>query len=879
MTKRLLIDARQAEETRVVLLSGTRIEDFDYETENRKQLKGNVYLARVTRVEPSLQAAFVEYGGNRQGFLAFSEIHPDYYRIPVEDREALIEADRAENDDDSVEAKADGAPETLGGEGADEDDIRPKRQVKRYKIQEVISRKQIMLVQVVKEERGNKGAALTTYLSLAGRYCVLMPNNNRGGGVSRKITNVADRKRLKTVVGGLDIQSGMAVIVRTAGAKRTKTEIARDFTYLSKLWDDIRNRTLESQAPCLIHEEGDLIKRSIRDLYTSEVDEVLVEGEDAYKIARNQMKMLIPSHLKKVQKYEGTQPIFQHFNVENQMDTIHSPQVTLKSGGYLVINQTEALVAIDVNSGKSTRERNIEETALKTNLEAADELGRQLRLRDLSGLIVVDFIDMEETRNQHAVERRMKDAMRNDRARIQIGSISHFGLLEMSRQRLRLSINESISNLCPHCEGTGRVRSIDTAALQLLRSIEEEAQKGKMDELHITAHRDVVLFILNHKRSAVAEIETRFGLTVILLSDDSLIAPEYRADRVGWQGKSSAKQPSRQPQRQNNKAQNNNAGAGTGTDTGTDTGADTGADSETEKSTASHPDNDENGSEDGNTKRRRRGRRGGRRRRRRNGEDGQPSDQQANDNEADAKNSNASSSTDHADANSETGTADNVAPKSKTGRGRGRGRKVAKAEPANLAAVDGETAGIAAGGDSLNPNMGEPNTGESNTSESNSGAATTIDVTASTPAKKASRSRKKPAGKAQKAAMETADTSGGAEPIGEAVAAETAAKAPAKKPARGRKPKAEDAAGDDDAAVKTAAKKPARKAAKKAPVKAASKAADKMADNATAKDTPDTAKAGTAASAREAISSAPMDVVEIGSDEPKSPRRGWWSRS
>ena len=620
MTKSLLIDARQAEETRVVLLSGTRIEDFDYETENRKQLKGNVYLARVTRVEPSLQAAFVEYGGNRQGFLAFSEIHPDYYRIPIEDREALIEADSAESDDDNVETGSDGAPETIGGEEADEEDIRPKRQVKRYKIQEVISRKQIMLVQVVREERGNKGAALTTYLSLAGRYCVLMPNNNRGGGVSRKITNIADRKRLKTVVGGLDIQAGMAVIVRTAGAKRTKTEIARDFTYLSKLWDDIRARTLESQAPCLIHEEGDLIKRSIRDLYTSEVDEVLVEGEEAHKIARNQMKMLIPSHLKKVQKYEGKHPIFQHFNVENQMDTIHSPQVTLKSGGYLVINQTEALVAIDVNSGKSTRERNIEETALKTNLEAAEELGRQLRLRDLSGLIVVDFIDMEENRNQHAVERRMKDAMRNDRARIQIGSISHFGLLEMSRQRLRLSINESISNLCPHCEGTGRVRSIDTAALQLLRSIEEEAQKGKMDELHITAHRDVVLFILNHKRSAVAEIEARFGLMVVLLSDDSLIAPEYKVDRVGWQGKAQAKQPSRQSQQPSHA--NNNVKPDT-------SNSDKVEAAETEANAAPHPENDETSSDDGGAKRRRRGRRGGRRRRRRNGEDGQTGDNQA----------------------------------------------------------------------------------------------------------------------------------------------------------------------------------------------------------------------------------------------------------
>ena len=378
MTKRLLIDARQAEETRVVLLSGTRIEDFDYETENRKQLKGNVYLARVTRVEPSLQAAFVEYGGNRQGFLAFSEIHPDYYRIPIEDREALLAADRAEAQDEDSEKEAEDGLETVGGSDGDVDDIRPPRKVRKYKIQEVISRKQIMLVQVVKEERGNKGAALTTYLSLAGRYCVLMPNNSRGGGVSRKITNVADRKRLKTVVGGLDISDGMAVIVRTAGSKRTKTEIARDYAYLSKLWNDIRERTLESQAPCIIHEEGNLIKRSIRDIYTSEVEEILVEGEEAYKAARNHIKMLIPSHVKKVKKHEDKIPLFQHYSVESQMDTIHSPQVTLKSGGYLVINQTEALVAVDVNSGRSTRERNIEETALKTNLEAADELARSV---------------------------------------------------------------------------------------------------------------------------------------------------------------------------------------------------------------------------------------------------------------------------------------------------------------------------------------------------------------------------------------------------------------------------------------------------------------------------------------------------------------------
>ncbi|MDC0492908.1 Rne/Rng family ribonuclease [Alphaproteobacteria bacterium] len=872
MTKRLLIDARQAEETRVVLLSGTRIEDFDYETENRKQLKGNVYLARVTRVEPSLQAAFVEYGGNRQGFLAFSEIHPDYYRIPIEDREALIAADSAEGDDDRDETGSDGAPETIGGEEADEEDIRPKRQVKRYKIQEVISRKQIMLVQVVKEERGNKGAALTTYLSLAGRYCVLMPNNNRGGGVSRKITNIADRKRLKTVVGGLDIPAGMAVIVRTAGAKRTKTEIARDFNYLSKLWDDIRARTLESQAPCLIHEEGDLIKRSIRDLYTSEVDEVLVEGEEAYKIARNQMKMLIPSHLKKVQKYEGTHPIFQHFNVENQMDTIHSPQVTLKSGGYLVINQTEALVAIDVNSGKSTRERNIEETALKTNLEAAEELGRQLRLRDLSGLIVVDFIDMEENRNQHAVERRMKDAMRNDRARIQIGSISHFGLLEMSRQRLRLSINESISNLCPHCEGTGRVRSIDTAALQLLRSIEEEALKGKMDELHITAHRDVVLFILNHKRSAIAEIEARFGIMVILLSDNSLIAPEYKVDRVGWQGKAQAKQQSRQPQQPRHA--NNNIKPDT-SDPDKDEAA------ETEANAAPHPENDETGSEDGGAKRRRRGRRGGRRRRRRNGEDGQTGDNQTGDNQTgdnqtgDNQAASAPNGEDQA-ATSSTDTAtdgvaanDDAAPKAKTGRGRGRGRRVAKTDPA---AADNVAKDNAPKDSATDDNKAPEAAAEPASDGSINTAAADGNGDAAAAPKKPARRRKKPANAVKADDAQKADEAKAKDSKAEA---DSGAEKPAKKPARARKPKAKADAGDkpeqDAAAAKPAAKKPAGKAAKKAPAKVAdANNAEASANNRAPTDAP---------AAREAISSAPQDVVEIGSSAPKSRRSGWWSRS
>ncbi|MEC8673098.1 MAG: ribonuclease E/G, partial [Pseudomonadota bacterium] len=662
MTKRLLIDARQSEETRVVLLSGTRIEDFDYETENRKQLKGNVYLARVTRVEPSLQAAFVEYGGNRQGFLAFSEIHPDYYRIPIEDREALMAAERASNDAEDGDEDSDDAPETVGGEDADEEDIRPKRQVRKYKIQEVISRKQIMLVQVVKEERGNKGAALTTYLSLAGRYCVLMPNSTRRGGVSRKITNAADRKRLKTIVGGLDVQDGTAVIVRTAGAKRTKPEISRDYAYLSKLWDEIRTKTLESQAPSLIHEEGDLVKRSIRDLYTSEVDEVLVEGDEAYKEARSQMKMLIPSHVKRVQKYDDPLPIFQRYQVEQQMDTIHSPQVTLKSGGYLVINQTEALVAIDVNSGRSTRERNIEETALKTNREAADELARQLRLRDLSGLIVVDFIDMEENRNQQAVERRMKDAMRNDRARIQIGSISHFGLLEMSRQRLRISFNESITSVCPHCQGTGRIRSVETAALQMLRVIEEEAMKGAMDELHISMNRDVALYILNHKRDAISTLEERFGLHIVILAGDSLIATEHEVERVGWQGKKARRQEkpaAKEPV------------------------ADTEDDDEVDAAEASAEGTAE--TEDEQPKRRKRGRRGGRRRRRRGGDsadaateavtDGEVGDQPANDDEPSTASAEADSAA-NTDGDADGDPQAEAKPKSRR-RSRGRGKAAA----------------------------------------------------------------------------------------------------------------------------------------------------------------------------------------------------------
>ncbi|WP_119462332.1 ribonuclease E/G [Rhodospirillaceae bacterium SYSU D60014] len=658
MAKRMLVDATHPEETRVVVVSGKRLEEFDFETTSKKQLKGNIYLAKVTRVEPSLQAAFVDYGGNRHGFLAFNEIHPDYYRIPVADREALLAEQAAlgdaedvedEEDDDSAdarpegaesEARSDGEPEAENGaarsmaadaaadriagnpedltddepgeapeetpeaipgdiageatgglagtwptepdgfsaaaeetageageaaEAADDtdeagsDDPAPRRSTapsrsletvggdeiedaveprrprnsRRYKIQEVIKRRQIMLVQVTKEERGNKGAALTTYLSLAGRYCVLMPNTDRGGGVSRKITNAADRKRLKSIIEELDIPEGMAVIVRTAGSERSKAEIRRDYEYLLRLWDEIRELTLKSTAPALIYEEANLIKRSIRDLYSRDTEDILVEGEDGYKAAKAFMRTLTPSHAKRVQLYKDpTTPLFHRYQVEGQLDAIHNPVVQLKSGGYIVINPTEALVAIDVNSGRSTRERNIEETALRTNLEAAEEVARQLRLRDLAGLIVIDFIDMEEARHNSAVERRLKEAMRNDRARIQLGHISPFGLLELSRQRLRPSLVEASTEICPRCRGVGHIRSTESTALHVLRSIEEEGIRNRSAAITVQVPTAVALYVLNQKRRALAEVEMRHNLRVFLSGDDTLIPPDFRIERM-----------------------------------------------------------------------------------------------------------------------------------------------------------------------------------------------------------------------------------------------------------------------------------------------------------------------------------------------------------
>jgi ribonuclease E len=601
MAKRMLIDTAHSEETRVVVLNGSRLEEFDFESSTKKQIKGNIYLAKITRVEPSLQAAFVEYGGNRHGFLAFSEIHPDYYRIPVSDRDALMA--QADHDDDHIDEPAPEQPdhdhepgahleeadapvepvtasldiprtqvfepieaepgepavaadaenggngaheiveieeqpvplETVGGtDELEETEARPRvRHYRNYKIQEVIKRRQIILVQVTKEERGNKGAALTTYLSLAGRYCVLMPNAGRGGGVSRKITSATDRRRLKDLMEDLEVPEGMGVIVRTAGSERSKAEIKRDYEYLMRLWDEIRELTLRSSAPALIYEEGNLIKRAIRDLYSRDIDDILVEGEDGYRTAKDFMRMLMPSHAARVKAYrDPTIPLFHRFAIDAQIDQIHNPVVQLRSGGYIVINPTEALVSIDVNSGRATRERNIEETATKTNSEAAEEIARQLRLRDLAGLVVIDFIDMEEGRNQRLVEAKLKDAMKSDRARIQLGRISPFGLLELSRQRLRSSLVEASTQVCPHCNGTGTIRSTESTALVVLRALEEEGIRRRSAEIAIFVPTAIALYVLNQKRDALTAIEQRYGFRVMIGQDDVLIPPAYRLERL-----------------------------------------------------------------------------------------------------------------------------------------------------------------------------------------------------------------------------------------------------------------------------------------------------------------------------------------------------------
>ena len=578
MSIQMLIDARHREETRVAVVNGNRIEEFDFESAERKQLKGNIYLAKVTRVEPSLQAAFVDYGGNRHGFLAFSEIHPDYYQIPKEDREALLreEAEQAaeeealrsahgdldpvdgHHDDDgrdddrpevaSESLAADNDASDLGDEDVppaamqinrDDDNpaesLRKRRQSlrRRYKIQDVIRRRQVLLVQVVKEERGNKGAALTTYLSLAGRYCGLMPNTSHGGGISRKISSAADRKRLKGIMGELNLPSTMGCIVRTAGLQRTKTEIKRDFDYLARLWDEIRETTMKSDAPALVYGDNDLIKRAIRDIYNRDIDSVVVEGEEGYKAARAYMKLLMPSHVRRIQGYADPVPLFQRYGVENQLAAMYQPTVQLKSGGYLVINPTEALVSIDINSGRSTREHNIEQTALSTNLEAADEIARQLRLRDKAGLVVIDFIDMENHSSVRKVEKAMKAALANDRARIQVGRISSFGLMEMSRQRLRTGVLEASTKPCPHCEGSGLMRTASSSGLSALRHLEDEAARGRGSQLLLRVGQEAGIYVLNKKRAELAEIETTYGVTIEVQIDSQLEGARMAVESFG----------------------------------------------------------------------------------------------------------------------------------------------------------------------------------------------------------------------------------------------------------------------------------------------------------------------------------------------------------
>lgn len=623
MPKKMLIDATHAEETRVVVVEGNKVDEFDFESLNKRQLSGNIYLAKVTRVEPSLQAAFVDYGGNRHGFLSFAEIHPDYYQIPVADREALIAeeeayaksleeeasiaqqkksrvrkrktkviAEEANNDeiltskiidnsntntsieeqtaetsaeinsdltedidesninndksldihtDEDIEANTEDARaeddiiddgiESVANEDIEEE-VRPRKpRPRRYKIQEVIKVRQILLIQVVKEERGNKGAALTTYLSLAGRYCVLMPNTARGGGISRKITNVQDRKKIKEITSELDVPKGAGLIVRTAGAKRNRDDILRDYEYLMRQWTQIRDVTLESIAPTQIYAEGDIIKRSIRDLYNNDIDEIIVDGERGFEAAKAYMTMLMPSHVKRVKQYKNKMPLYARYQVESYLGGMFNPTVQLKSGGYIVIGVTEALVAVDVNSGKATKESSIEKTALKTNLEAADEVARQLRLRDLAGLIVIDFIDMEERRNNISVEKRMKDKLKSDRARIQVGRISGFGLMEMSRQRLRPGMLEATTKECPHCLGTGLVRSDDSQALSILREIEEEAIRKRTKEIHATVPVGISNYLLNHKRENIALIESQYGISIIIEASSTMIGTEYDLEK------------------------------------------------------------------------------------------------------------------------------------------------------------------------------------------------------------------------------------------------------------------------------------------------------------------------------------------------------------
>ncbi len=909
MSKKMLIDASHPEETRVVIVDGTRVEELDFESAAKRQLRGNLYLARVTRVEPSLQAAFVEYGGNRHGFLAFSEIHPDYYQIPYEDRMALLEAEEAEaledkaeeekasekprkaaksksksktksekDDDETEEASSedtsdddesdkDDASEDTSAEDATDDadeevaDEQEKTAQKRrtrssrhrYKMQEVIKRGQILLIQVVKEERGNKGAAMTTYLSLAGRYCVLMPNTPKGGGISRKIANGSDRKRLKSVVSEFEVPQGMGVIVRTAGAKRTKLEIKRDYDYLSRLWETVRATTLTSIAPALIHEEGNLVKRSIRDLYNKDIEEILVQGDDAYKSAKDFIKMLMPSHAKNVKAYKESIPLYLRYQVESQIENSLDSVVQLKSGGYLVIHPTEALVSVDVNSGRSTKERNVERTALKTNLEAADEVARQMRLRDLAGLVVIDFIDMDEYRNNRSVEKRMRDALSRDRARVQAGKISQFGLMEISRQRRRRSLLEGSTTSCPHCQGVGRKRTVESSALRALRAVHEKAARGQTRKARLTVDPEVAAFILNHKREELNDVQTELGMYTVVEADSDLLMPEYgltvleKADgkntdplaEIELEAKKAAQQAARAPKKKKSSS---------------DESSDEKDDDAKEEQSSS---NDE---ERDGKKRRRRGRRGGRKRKPAS-TDGENKSSETDD--ADAKKSDGGE-TDKADSSAKDTETDTTEPK----KSRRRRAPKRKADPEETPAVEAEAT------------EEKPKKTRSRRKKASPATEPTKTVEDTPKAKEAAEDKPKPKPKRST----------------------TRRKAPTRKPADDAetKEKSKDDSKDDSKAAITEVKKPTakrkpRKTAAKAKAATPAKKAAPVKKAAPAKKTASTKKAPVKKKAAEPVSKAPAakiaeapKPVEVKAEakiepkaelEAKTPsKRGWWSR-
>ncbi|QSR18310.1 ribonuclease E/G [Novosphingobium sp. KA1] len=930
MATRMLIDARHPEETRVAVLKGNRIEEFDFESADKKQIKGNIYLAKVTRVEPSLQAAFVDFGGNRHGFLAFSEIHPDYYQIPKEDREALLaeeaahaeeeaalrasegddededggegydsegysdggltEVDTSEKDhvatieDGNVENGFEAAEEEAaeedssgrgrrgrgrrqggrsGGRSKEADELRAKRMAlrRRYKIQDVIHRRQVLLVQVVKEERGNKGAALTTYLSLAGRYCVLMPNSSHGGGISRKISSASDRKRLKSIIAELELPRSMGCIVRTAGLQRTKTEIKRDFDYLARLWDELREQTMRSAAPALIHSDSDLIKRAIRDIYNRDIEEVIVEGEEGYRAAKDFMKLLMPSHGRKVKPYADPVPLFQRFGAEDQLTAMYDPVVQLRSGGYIVINPTEALVSIDINSGRATKEHGIEQTAVATNLEAAQEIARQLRLRDMAGLVVIDFIDMEYGSNVRKVEKAMKEALKNDRARIQVGRISSFGLMEMSRQRLRTGVLEATTRSCPHCDGTGLVRTASSAGLSALRLIEDEAAKGKGIVVSLFASTEAAIYLLNAKRTDLADIEERYGVAVEVIPEGE---NEGAKMRVVSSGPRNEFVPRFEPIAE---------------DVEDDFIDDEEEIEEEEREEARSRDEDG----DGGSRRKRRKRRRGRNRR---------DEQTSEDTEIEAEgDEEASEAEDEVESDDDAGPAsegngdddESEAPRKRRRRGGRRRRNRRNGENG-----EGENAGDSAEGDDGDeaPEVEAApaaNAPAVEASVAEAAVETVAEVVAEVTAPEAEEAPKPKKRAPRRKKAETAEVEAPA--VTEAVAEEAPAPV-AEKPKRTRRKKAEPAEAVAEVAAEEApvAEKPKRTRRKKAePAEAIAEVAAEEAPVAekpkrTRRKKADPVEPVAEAVAEPAAEPATVEVAET-ADEPAAPRRGWWQRT